>query len=462
MNSILAQLYELWKNEEHFLDVESRVNHWFLNLNETIMTQALETFDKMLYSHYFEDGWRVDRKEKRTVQFLFGKVTFKRRRLRKDGEKSFLPLDPVIGIKKYQRYSENTKKSMAQLGAQMPFRQAEKALDLFPTFTASHSTIHKITREVGDRMSAYLDERLPKEKKQKRKVDYVFIEGDEVMLKGRNGDNPSLHRMIIHEGVNAKKKRHYLINEFSITSVVSSKDAFKKAARYLYETYDLTDTIVLSNSDGGPGYGVNAFEDCIGKCARHEHFRDKFHRNEKIRQRIGFDKKMQRKLISATEKYDWKKVNVILHTVESRLPDDDAYAKRLDDIDKLKKYLERNWEYSRGFAERGLKIKRGVGICETGHRYYSYRLKHQGRAWSDAGVKSVSAILNVAKNKELDLAFKMGIQEPIESLGEDLKGAARHALKKIKTDTTRVQTGTIALNVATSSFMGQIKKAFSL
>ena len=39
----------------------------------------------------------------------------------------------------------------------------------------------------------------------------------------------------------------------------------------------LSKTIVLSNSDGGPGYTAAVFEDILGRTKRHEDFLDSYH-----------------------------------------------------------------------------------------------------------------------------------------------------------------------------------------
>ncbi|MBF8970555.1 ISLre2 family transposase, partial [Streptococcus mitis] len=62
------------------------------------LSHCLELLDKFLIQPYLEDGWSIDRLEERQITFLFGTVTFKRRRLRKQGEKSFIPLDRALGL----------------------------------------------------------------------------------------------------------------------------------------------------------------------------------------------------------------------------------------------------------------------------------------------------------------------------------------------------------------------------
>ena len=139
-------------------------------------------------------------------------------------------------------------------------------------------------------------------------MSHVFIEGDGLHIAGRQSDKPVIHRVLVHEGVKADKKRHELIEPLAFFSVKSSHEAFEQAAVYLDQTYDLKQSIVISNSDGGSGYEADRFEAIIGMCRRHEHFRDKFHVHRKIKTRLSFDKLMMNRLTQAVRAYDWKRV----------------------------------------------------------------------------------------------------------------------------------------------------------
>lgn len=172
----------------------------------------------------------------------------------------------------------------------MPFRQASETVDLATPITVSHTTIHTMTQEIGQQINDYTAHRPGLKDSTKRKqVPVLFIEGDGLVLKSR-GDGPvTLHRVITHEGVNTKKKRSNLINPFCFVSTASSSEAFKQLAHYLDENYQFRDTVVISNSDGGSGYEADKFEIAIGYCRQHEHFRDRYHVNRKVKERLAFD-----------------------------------------------------------------------------------------------------------------------------------------------------------------------------
>lgn len=457
----LSQIIDVLKNSSTPIDMEMGLSLWLKDLDSFIVGLLFQRLDKELYATYYEKGWRIDRIESRTIQFIFGEVRFERRRLRKKGEKSFLPLDEALGLEKRKRYSLNVRKKIAQMGSQMPFRQAEKGLRICSPISASHTTIHSITQEIGGKVQTYLSKR-PSRKEKRRRVSHVFIEGDGLHIAGRQSDKPVIHRVLVHEGVKADKKRHELIEPMAFFSVKSSHEAFEQAAVYLDQTYDLKQSIVISNSDGGSGYEADRFEAIIGMCRRHEHFRDKFHVHRKIKTRLSFDKPMMNRLTQAVRAYEWKRVERILATAQSRIVDvpETVTVGRMEEIRKLHAYLRRNWPYVKGFYERDLSIDRGVGVCETGHRFYSYRMKRQGRSWTTKGAEHVGALLTAERNSELDTALKSEVDEHVEPLGKELKGAVREALKKSKTDTLRVKTGKLTNYASTSSFTGLLTKMF--
>jgi len=464
MNTIIAQLIALWKDKGTMVDIENHLNIWFQGWNEWLMQHAIERMDKELYYHYKQEGWKIDRKEPRTVQFQFGQVTFYRRRLEKEGEQSFLALDKALGLEKYKRHSPHVKAAMAQLGAQMPYRQAEKALKLAGSVRASHTTIHKATQEVGGKVEHYLNQYdYASSNKKRKKVKAIFIEGDGVMINGREKKSPTIHRIVIHEGVNREKKRHTLINPMIFSSLESSQDAFKQAAHYLNQVYNLKETIVVTNSDGGSGYEADKFESIIGYSKQHEHFRDLFHVHKKIKERLFFDKPLAKQMEKAIYRYDWDRIETLCATIESRLIDlpEVIVEERMEQIRKLKNYLARNWIYIKPFKKRDLPIESSTGVGETGHRLYTYRMKRQGRSWTKKGASHVVSILTAEKNGLLQTALTAEITDKVESLGEDIKGAVRQALKKATSPSHTVQTGSIVNYGPKSSFIGQLGLLFS-
>lgn len=464
MQSIITQMLQMVKANANPLAWEEALQYLFQDWREELVLQALGALDKALYWHYKQEGWRVDRLERRTVQFTFGKLTFQRRRLRKKGEKSFLPLDQAIGLEKRKRYSLAVRKGMAELGARLPFRQASQVVRLLTPLTISHTTLHTMTQEIGEHLQNYSEHRPePDASTTKRKeVPVLFIEGDGLCLKSRDGEPLTLHRLLIHEGLDRRKKRTRLIHPFCFVSTQSSAEAFRQLSHYLNHHYQLKQTLVISNSDGGSGYEADKFEMAIGACRQHEHCRDPYHVNRKIKDRLSFDRPMEYRLRKALRAYDWTQIESVLATAQSRVAacPSEIVADRLDQIERLRGYLSRHWPYLQPIADRSLPVQKGTGVCETGHRYYSYRLKHQGRAWTHDGARHVAAILNAVKNKEYARILTQKVDPTVQSLGEDIKGAVKAALRTLQPATSQVQQGHIVNQGPSSSPIGKLAKMF--
>ena len=77
----------------------------------------------------------------------------------------------------------------------------------------------------------------------------------------------------------------------------------------------------------------------------------------------------------------------------------------LEAVDKLQSYLERNAPYIPSLSQRGIHTEIHLGTAETNHRFYSYRMKRQGRSWSSEGMEHMVWVLTARKNKTLTQAL---------------------------------------------------------
>ena len=173
---------------------------------------------------------------------------------------------------------------------------------------------------------------------------------------------------------------------------------------YLLGHYDLSKTTVLSNGDGGSGYQFQDFERMVEGCLDHQHFRDCYHVHEKIRTRLSFcNKELVDHIIRELHQTDdiMKQIPVWMDTARScaRTEED------LEEVDKLQSYLERNAPYIPSLSQRGIHTEIHLGTAETNHRFYSYRMKRQGRSWSSEGMECMVWVLTARKNKTLTAAL---------------------------------------------------------
>jgi hypothetical protein len=182
--------------------------------------------------------------------------------------------------------------------------------------------------------------------------------------------------------------------------------------------------------------------------------------NEKINQRLSFDKPMIIEMRKAVSAYDKERVLSVLATTESRIEDEETRTEKEEHLRLLGAYLERNWESICPLKMRDLPVQNGIGICESNHRPYSYRMKRQGRGFSAKGAGNLASIISARKNGTLLEALRAELPAFEQTIVPEFKGAVRAVLKKIHRPSIGVKMGEIANYSSTSSPMGQLKKMF--
>lgn len=135
---------------------------------------------------------------------------------------------------------------------------------------------------------------------------------------------------------------------------------------------DLRETCVLTGSDNGSGYSPKAFKELVPGAARWAHVLDGYHLNRKLKERFSM---MPRDLQDLLRKSVWTgnkaRTEMVLDTAESMVQDTDSgdsmRSEWLDNLTKLRRYLDRNWPYIEALSNRQLD-RRGLGSCESNHR----------------------------------------------------------------------------------------------
>ena len=462
METIVPELIEIIKGAKNSIESEEGIRHYFEDLACKAVGKAWEQIDAELARNYKAKGWRTERRDERTIQTSYGAVTFKRRLMKKEGEKkSTYPLDHELGIRPYQRYTVYMEYIVAQIGAKSVYRTTAAAVNALSPVTMSHQQVSHIIRDVGQKCKEREEsqrEAWPEGGSELKKPELLLIEGDGLVIrrqgKGKKKAN-EIHRYQIAEGVEQNGKRRELVGTHYVAEP-SAKEARESLEAYLANHYDLRDTIVLSNSDGGAGYGKEAFDEIIGKAKRHEHFRDRYHVNRKLKERLSrSDRRLSKELKEAVQAHDRERMEICMDTLESMAKD----GQEADNLARLRGYLERNWEYLETPEQRGLGEYSGsLGTCESNHRLYSYRMKKQGRAWGDEGGEAMVRILTAMKNG--DLREAMAAKEDFVCVpSRDFKGAVKAALKKAKHAAHEgVRHGGIVVDAPSSSPIGRLAR----
>lgn len=434
MDTIITDIVRIIKSENNVIAREKALLCYSLNLFKESMAAALEIIDDDLVQETKEQGYQIEKKNKRSIMTALGEVTYTRRRYISADKKAVYPLDTLMGYDKYKRYSVLAVKNILQVSAVATYRNTALAVNALSCFNISHGQVGNLIKQAGQKIK---DQQESSERYdaviQKRKVKALYIEGDGVIIKGINKKRMEFHRYQVCEGVsNLSKTRRKRVNAKEFVSL-NRLDALKQMQDYLANTYDLSETIIISNADGGAGYTKKDFNEIVGQCKRHEHFLDVFHLNKKIKDRLSFMPEIQGKLISALEyQYDRKLTDVILDTVESNLIDDLDTRENYENLQLLRNYLYRRWDYIKPFSKRNLPVIKAIGSCESNHRKYTYRIKGQGKYWSKEGAEGMLRVLSCIKNNDLEYWLSSDFEDSsLTALEEEeLKGAVKASLKK--------------------------------
>ena len=460
MNKIVTDIIEIIKRSSNEIEMEH--NLWlFLSKKFCCkVAEALECIDRELVAEYEKKGYKSQRSDPRTVYGMFGGITYRRHRMKRKGEPGFCPLDRELGFEKRQRFTPYFQYNVAKVAAHSVYRATAEAVNLLTPVTISHQKVGTIIKAVGEKYKAYeqvQNEREPEATEELRQPEVLYIEGDGVLIKGQGCKQQEIHRFQIATGVKTHGKRREL-EGVHVVADTNREAAAKLMMEYLGRYFDLSRCLVLSNSDGGSGYEMSVFADIVDGCKMHEHFRDRYHVNEKIKQRLNFvDKALTNRLHRMLWAYRWEDVCTCLDTAESQAENEEQAAQ----VVRLRAYLKRNWPYMKPAEMReGLESHaKGIGTCESNHRIYTYRMKRQGRRWGKKGGLAMVKIITGLRNGDLEKALTSLAENCSKPQSEALRGAVRNALKKSKfVPHIGVQHGRIYNAGPTSSAMGYLKK----
>jgi len=227
MEKIIADIHHILKDSNNAIDTETTLQAYFSNLVSQVMKEALEALDSELYVPFKAEGWRIANRDSRTLTFTFGTVEFMRRRLKKDGETSFFPLDKVCSFNKSEHYSILVQKQVAELVTGSVYRGVAEAVTKLTSFSMSHGTVGNIVKSVGQKQAQWEKQNLEEYEvalpQQQKEVPILLVEGDGIVIKGKGKRKEEIHRVQIAEGVSTSGKRKQLHNPLFVPSLKSAQ-----------------------------------------------------------------------------------------------------------------------------------------------------------------------------------------------------------------------------------------------
>lgn len=388
---------------------ERKVKEELFTQNSKEFHRFVERYDNQMIPVMKARGYTCVHSMERTVAFTFGEFTFRRRRWKK-GNKWVVPVDDKLGLKKNVRFSLALMYQIARLATMMPYDKVLQVIEMTYHITITKPTVVKAVKLCETLLEErkahrFFEEELQAEKK---KANIIYIEGDGVMVKARKqGDDNrrfDLSHFIVHTGSQkVSQQRSKLIDKKEFISM-NNRLARSQVIDYLYNTFEITEeTILITNSDGGHGYTPYVFNE-IAKALnikRHEHFWDPYHVNQLIKSYFKpYSEQLIEGALQAIYQHSKSQLQSVFDTTESILTTTEEEVI----FENTKQRILQNFRYTKPARLRGLQ-KVSLGVMETQHRKITYRMKRRGMYWSDWGAETMSQMILLVYEGQLQELF---------------------------------------------------------
>ncbi|MEZ7555976.1 ISLre2 family transposase [Streptococcus sp. 27098_8_134] len=382
--------------------------------NEEAFLKAVTRYDDQVAPSMRARGYKLKNRSARTVAFIFGEICFERNRWYKKGTCK-VPVDEWLGLEKHSRFSMELIYQINQISTCTTYRKTADLIEFMTGINLTKDTVLKAVKRAAalkKEQEEYDLLSLPEAKeKNKKSPERLYIEGDGVWIKTRSKQGEeakfsNISHYVIHTGSEqvGQSKRRQLKNKKNVLSLKVSK-AKEQVLDYVYQTFKTDQkTILITNSDGGSGYGDSVFKEFAAalQVQQHEHFWDPYHIKQEIERNYRQRPRELRELLwQAIKKHDKPLLHTALDTTESLIEDEEETVTFQD----FAKRLIRDFQYTKPSSLRNLP-KKGIGVMESQHRRLTYRMKNQGMIWSIEGAEIMAnMILAVEEGSLRDLFF---------------------------------------------------------
>lgn len=382
--------------------------------NEEAFLKAVTRYDDQVAPSMRARGYKLKNRSARTVAFIFGEICFERNRWYKKGTCK-VPVDEWLGLEKHSRFSMELIYQINQISTCTTYRKTADLIEFMTGINLTKDTVLKAVKRAAalkKEQEEYDLLSLPEvTEENKKSPERLYIEGDGVWVKtrskqGEEAKYSNISHYVIHTGSEqiGQSKRRQLKNKKNVLSLKVSK-AKEQVLDYVYQTFKTDQkTILITNSDGGSGYGDSVFKEFAAalQVQQHEHFWDPYHIKQEIERNYRQKPRELRELLwQAIKKHDKPLLHTALDTTESLIEDEEETVTFQD----FAKRLIRDFQYTKPVSLRNLP-KKGIGVMESQHRRLTYRMKNQGMIWSIEGAEIMAnMILAVEEGSLRDLFF---------------------------------------------------------
>nr|WP_029507923.1 ISLre2 family transposase [Limosilactobacillus reuteri] len=349
---ILTEIEQNLVKSGSLFEAEQIILKGVLELGQAIMQNFLESLDRSLKSQT-PANYQVINKQPQTLNFIFGPVTFQRRYYQAGTKKREFYLDQQLKIKPRRRLSPHYLMMMAKIAQTTTMRNTADILNLvFDSGITADSVMHAV-HELGNQIA------------------------------------------------------NQIINRHDFLSVGHQGRLEARLSDYLARHYKLAGQTVFLASDAGPGYEPAKLLSLVPQGAHGEYFLDRYHCLQKIEHTLGRHNELAMRAIKAVRHHDQAELTIILDTYESQ----NLTEKQADDLMRLRKYLQRNWRYILSPQMRGFKDIHLIGSVESSHRAFTYRMKKQGKSWTEQGAKAMISLIEARMNGELQASLNTILEQ---------------------------------------------------
>lgn len=469
MEKIITKIHELIKETESLIEFEEQLQLVMYDTFSDLVGEAFTHLNKVIKERSQREKLTVERNDERTIQFIFGPVTYNRTLFYdSNNNTSFYPLDKWLGFRKYQRYSPLVELKVAELASESDYRESARILKEWTPVTLSHTTVGSIVKSVGG-AQAVADSELVEELDiaatlpEGKRVDFLYSEADGVFIRGTKlKKHREVYHGITYEGWEKNGERVSLVNPRVILTTRGVTDFWKEMQSSSAYQYSLENTQIITNSDGGKGYSAERFQETFSQsCHPVLNQLDDYHIKQAINRALGWKtNKFKEEIQCAIKKSDFNKFVLWTDTFESTLENE----KQIKKVIEFRTYITNHWERIfdwRTKVKNAPKDARTLGCIESRQRHISFRMKKRGMHWSEVGAESMVKVKQGILNGTLRKVYLMA-QKRSKRKQRDVRKAVRMSehFKQTK-HVSYARKGSISLYAAHSSAIGRLFKSIT-
>ena len=466
MDKIITDIYEIMKGSSNPIEAEETIQSYMWTVFSEAMQEIFSKVNQILKEERQSQGWKVERNDARTIQYIFGPVQYKRTLMKDPNGNNHYPLDEWLGIQKHQRYSPLVEVQVAELVSDATYRDTAKFVKAWTPVDISHQTVKTILERVGKTQGEY-DQKLVEDMEESaylpegKRVDFFYAEADGVYVRStQKKKNIEIHHAITYEGWEKNGERVSLKSPRTILTTQPISTFWDEVQTLTAHEYALQNTKVITNSDGGKGYTADKFQTAFAQ-SKHPVLNqlDAYHIKQGLNRTFGMhDEVFKPAVQKAIQEKDLEKFELFLTTFESTLEKDDAIKK----VKEFRTYITGNWHRIFDWREEVTDAPsdaRGLGAMESNQRRITFRMKKRGMHWSKSGCEAMVKVKQGMFNGTLREAYIGHIKRTTRQQRRDKKVIR---LSKILNQKTRpsigAHQGSIALYAPSSSAIGKLFK----